>query len=280
MRLSSLRWIARAAIAVTVMALLPALAASPAQAALVNTVTGSGGVVQIAPGASGHGVATCPSGKTAVGGGYDKQDSSILVDVSRPDGNGWRVHAWNTGSIALHIYPWVVCATVTGRVIANAAASVPAGISASATAACPSGRRLTGGGFAFDTANGMASANPNITPVMNGPSGQGWKADAFNVTGVTRTIRSYAVCATLPSNTIIGAPGTIAPGQSPSIKANCPAGQVATGGGFAYGGANVRLEWFSVPGATTSPNNWWVFFKNTSPITFGVVVYAVCTPGT
>ncbi len=61
------------------------------------------------------------------------------------------------------------------------------GLEGSATATCPTGMRLTGGGF--------WASHPTLAAYISQPWGQGWKATAFNFGDTLHDLRAYALCA-------------------------------------------------------------------------------------
>jgi hypothetical protein len=63
-------------------------------------------------------VVTCPTGKTAIGGGFSPAGGSeadyanLNVVSSQPSPAGWLVEGFNTGAVDVVVTAYVVCANV------------------------------------------------------------------------------------------------------------------------------------------------------------------------
>jgi hypothetical protein len=139
----------------------------------------------------------------------------------------------------------------------------------SATATCPAGTVVTGGGF---------STGLSVWVYTQLKSGNGWIVYAKNNAAANRTLTTYAICLTYPSasTTQVGLTVTASAGHSASGTATCPAGSIVTGGGYT-GKIDGTLRTYSV---MPSGNSFVVAATNSSggDIVFGV--YAVCLSGT
>jgi hypothetical protein len=77
-----------------------------------------GTVVNVPAGGTAVAVATCPSGKKAIGGGGYASSANVFLNTSTPASNAqqtvswWIVGARNTGASASPLVPHAVCATV------------------------------------------------------------------------------------------------------------------------------------------------------------------------
>jgi hypothetical protein len=160
--------------------------------------------VQVAKGVN------CPPGKKLTGGGV----VGTTIDLSQkrrggipapevaatypedgPDENSKRDDRW-VGAIGRgNIIVDAVCAKKAGtfKYVHSAREDVPSGVSAgSATARCPVGTEVTGGGA------DITGINPGIKMVVSAPDASGehqiWSAFATNSTGEDQEIQAFAIC--------------------------------------------------------------------------------------
>jgi hypothetical protein len=109
-------------------------------------------------------------------------------------------------------------------------------------------------------------------------SGNGWQAYAKNNAGSSKLLNAYAVC-------LFNAPGattervdqqvTAPAGDKGHPVANCPAGSIVTGGGWA-GRSDGSLRVYN---SSQSGNGWQVWADNVSGSDKPVNAYAVCLSG-
>lgn len=160
--------------------------------------------VQVAKGVN------CPPGKKLTGGGVD----GTPIDFSQkrrggipapeiaasypedgPDANSKRDDRW-VGAVGRgNITVDAVCAKKAGtfRYVHSARENVPNGVSAgSATARCPVGTQVTGGGA------DITGIDPGIEMVVSSPDASGahqnWSVFATNSTGEDKEIQAFAIC--------------------------------------------------------------------------------------
>lgn len=203
---------------------------------------------RIAVGASGSVTASCPAGEQMLSGGYgvDAFESANIMS-SYPSGpNAWTVSTLNNASPS-----WIVLSASVNCLRANV--SVGARIvrktvnisyeaAQSATAQCPPGAVVTGGGY---KTTGFVDASVPQASGWHVVAREGSKAEVF------------ALCAT---NHISAAPSTSSPFAIPhcfgcygSGKARCGTGQMLTGGGFRITDGNNR---FLDNGAASDFSSW------------------------
>ncbi|MBN1977357.1 MAG: hypothetical protein JW918_08145 [Anaerolineae bacterium] len=150
--------------------------------------------------------------------------------------------------------------------------NVGAGSTGAAIATCPSDSVVVGGGYA---------AKHTVTFYAQYKSGNGWRGDAKNNDGSSQQITVFAVCLYgVPgaSVTQVHAQATVTPGDREKALATCPAGSVATGGGFhAYPDGSLRVYNSS---KADSGEGWqsWVYNNSGSNKTHHA--YAMCLSGT
>src|SRR5689334_21346035 len=108
--MSRIGWTARAAVAVTALALGLAAAPTAAAAAPSGFV-----IVQATTSVPANGAAfpdlSCPAGKTAISGGFERTDNLIIAE-SHPLSSQWHVAAWNPTATAGTVTVFAVCAEV------------------------------------------------------------------------------------------------------------------------------------------------------------------------
>lgn len=143
---------------------------------------------------------------------------------------------------------------------------IMAGRDGSTTAACPSGSKVSGGGFALS--NGLVA----YTHMMDS---NGWKVYANNSSGASQLLNAYAICL----NNISGSTSqfysqvTVAGGATGNAQVACPAGSVVTGGGYASNSS------FTVKTSSMEGNGWGVYGKNNSGSNQLLNAYAICLSG-
>ena len=146
----------------------------------------------------------CGGGKAIAGGGFIATSESFLSHSypyddsdsnSAPD-DGWAVRLYDTvgGLGGMHVD--VVCqsGSVSYEDATDNAASHG---SASATANCPSGAHVSGGGGKIAGPGAkvnLASSNPIDDSDSNPTPDDGWKAVAYNGSGDQQKLTAYAVC--------------------------------------------------------------------------------------
>lgn len=150
-----------------------------------------------------------------------------------------------------------------------AQSSVGPGATGSASAACPAGTIVTGGGFASVHTIGVEVYNSS-------KDGNGWRSFAKNGTGASILLNAYAICLsnTSGSTAQVLQQVSIAAGGTGSSTVNCPSGSVLTGGGFAWGsGGEIYTE-------SKQANGWQVYANNTTGASQLLNAYAICLSGT
>jgi hypothetical protein len=153
--------------------------------------------------------------------------------------------------------------------IKYAQATIPHGTLAHATATCPSGSVVTGGGYSV--------SNSGVWVYTQIKSGNGWVVYAQNNTAADKTLTAYAVCLTYPSvsTTNITKSTNVPSGGTGDITANCPAGSLAVGGGYTGTIDGSLFTYFN----NLSGNGWRVAEKNKGATSRSYAVHAVCMSG-
>jgi hypothetical protein len=114
--------------------------------------------------------------------------------------------------------------------VTSSIVTVGANSSGSATASCPSGEPLLGGGFIVEEGND----NTGISPDDSYPSSSStWKVTASTLAN-SMDVRAIAVC--LKANFTVTMQTAQTSNGGGTTTATCPSGSVVTGGGFTSGG--------------------------------------------
>ncbi|WP_200263753.1 hypothetical protein [Streptomyces sp. HSG2] len=219
--------------AVSALPLVLFTGATPAVAhpALPSTATPTAPRVVVGtPSAAGQtSTALCPAGTRVVGGGHystsfhysDRGDihDAVLANAPTRAGGGWVVRQLKGRSQALAL---CVPAKEAPRVAVGAARA--AGRASKAT--CPTGTRVTGGGFLSNTFHRAAGGTIHDFVRTSSPDRSGGAWLAAQVRGKVRAVALCAPTRTAP-RVVVGAAG--AAGRT--SKATCPTGTRVTGGG-------------------------------------------------
>jgi hypothetical protein len=148
--------------------------------------------------------------------------------------------------------------------------SIPAGETGRATASCPDDSVLVGGGFA---------APPTALAYINAPAdSDSWRVDVKNAGSSSITIDAFANCLFLAgtSSSYEFQNTPVLGDSSGTVTAACPAGSVATGGGWGLH-PNTSLHIFR---SFKGGNGWSVFAQNEGSEGRSLTAYAVCLKGT
>jgi hypothetical protein len=141
------------------------------------------------------------------------------------------------------------------------------GQAATATATCPTGTTVIGGGYWLRSPVGMT-----IDSSRPAPSGQGWQVHGFNPTGSNFDFDVDVVCGSVRDRQVVSASATAQPGQPGIAVVLCPSGKISVGGGWSALGLVVDT---SLPGAGQS-NGWHIRAGNNTGETRAVTAFAVC----
>ncbi len=223
--------------------------------------------VSIAAGTVGWADAACPAGSVAVSGGF-AAGSNMVVYTQSKQLNGWRVYAKNNSGSSQLLNAYAIClsntAGSTQQILKQI--TVAAGDIGYDTALCPAGSVVTGGGFA---------SNPDAHWIYNSSmNGNGWRAYARNNTGLGQVLNIYAICLSGAggSTSMVGEQITVAAGNSAGGDAQCPAGKLVTGGGYALGNNLVVYN----SSLKSDHSKWNVFSRNTGGSGALMNIYAIC----
>jgi len=221
------------------------------------------------PGQLAYLVATCPDGSPPAAGGLladlstgKPASPSLRLDATRPTGTAWAAVV-ATGGVAepgARSRAFALCPpTEIPRIheVASRLGPRQAGTASLATAPCPPGSTVVGGGGGVDMADGGAAprfffltgsypSSPAGVPVLAGAAAAWTAVGAIGGMPLAGgRVTAFAVCATGRAPSVVAATihGPSSPATTVAATATCPPGSVLLGGG-----ANTGL-----PRATSPP---------------------------
>jgi hypothetical protein len=217
-------------------------------------------------GSTGSTTASCPAGTVATGGGFSIGSDSLVYTQAK-NGNGWTAVAKNNSGVDRTLTVYAECLTYPSASTTQVEnhISVSAGGYASQTAVCPGGSVVTGGGY-------TSAPDGSMWTYASWQNGNNWQVTERNTSGVAKDFHVYAVClsgtplATVRQN----ATGDIPAHGNGFVAAACPAGKVASGGGF--GLSDNELPYFS--GFTGG--SWRVYVSNSSGSVRSLLTAVTC----
>lgn len=203
----------------------------------------------------------CPQGWTSTGGGIrlDPDNGAFLQDSS-PGGPGWDLTVDNLSDGPRTVTPVVVC--TTDSTITHQIGNRVSGPTLDSQANCPAGQTVAGGG--------ASAGRRNYLSMSSGTQNEYWLARAKNVNTTFPGVVAFARCSGLPHSHQPGPSVLLQAGQVGSAHAECPAGQVPSGGG-GLGDPNL-LHNASFPTAT----GWTLRATNVDNVPHSLVAAVVC----
>jgi hypothetical protein len=222
----------------------------------------------------------CPRGRVPLGGGAFIAGSNLAIGFasSFPVNQLWIVDVSNPTAGATTFRIRVVCASKPKLYSLSTSVFAPlrAGTVASAFAACPAGSLPLGGGA--DT----SATLPLVDLIASQPTGQSWRVDELNGTGVDASVASFTTCGKLKGY-VVSANGPIPLGAhvETRVTAGCPTGTIVVGGGVSGAPASAITINSSAPNNAFSDPSlpldiWDTEVNNTSGATASATAYAVC----
>lgn len=260
----------------------------------------------------------CPAGMVAISGGVDPANiGTMTVGASAPtfggmsmfalaDGSydgpdGWRARVINNDSSAATIKVGVVCASMAGVRAVVGSNSAPAGSHSTESVVCPPGRVAVGGGIhpAGVVSLTVTSSSPLIGSsrtfsVTNGTyaAPNGWFGAVRNDDATPRTFKVGVICARESAVNLSTVVSSVAIGGSGGADAryvNCPAGQIAFGGGVDPADLDSMMITSTGPAVTGDrlqllpdgtygdPSGWYGAARNELATSKNLRVAAICT---
>lgn len=240
---------------------------------------------------------SCPSGMNVVGGGVGviREGSGDFGTVVRESTAGtigggafdvWAVSVANLSGSSHTLRVEAICVDLGGglEVISNDVA-VAAGGYERATAICPAGSRVLGGGAAVI---GEGSGDHGTILRESGPGTIGggaqdlWLVGISNTSGSAHTVRIKAICSDpLPGYEVVSTTETLGSGGFVRTGVECDVDHRVMGGGVIVpGGSTGTVIRESNPGMITGTSgdqeNWVLAISNGAGSSHDVVISAVC----
>jgi hypothetical protein len=191
----------------------------------------------------------------------------------------WDVGVLNNGGQSVGITADAVCVPdVPGNIQqVRLQVVVPNGASSPANVDCPAASTLVGGGNAVVVVGGVIQS---AFVVASRPQGNGWQAQMANQSGQPRTLLVDALCYGIgptaggATSSPVSASTLVQPNMSGTANVSCPAGTVATGGGYFFeAGSLTSRVWLS----ELNNNGWRASAFNSLSLSAELDVFAVCT---
>lgn len=237
-----------------------------------TTVSGSSGTLTA--------TAKCAAGEQMVSGGYYIDNTNMINTVfsNYPSAsNAWTASQTLYVTVSTKLLVYVVCMKANFLLhtqIVHNAATVAVGSTVPVTVGCPSGTKVTGGGFKV-TPNGYTFL------VGSTPGSLGWgmatRLGAGAGSSITETV--YALCAhNVSSPTILSSGFTVPSSNHNAVDVTCGSGMLRTGGGFSNSDPSGDANNFAFSSAPAKVDNMWVVnvYNRDSTGSHGAVAWAVC----
>ena len=224
---------------------------------------------------------SCPAGYVALSGGLDNVHSDsfeittlaptfdnvalfLQADGTQGAANGWYASVINYDNASRIVTVSAVCAPVGGVVVVVGSTGVTAVVDNAAgggflAVTCPANTVALGGGVDVGRPEAMklVSSSPYYasgqsylsarTPGTN-PAPAGWVGQTSNQGASAGTMKVAAICAPVGTVvSIVSSPVPIAPGRHDGVALMCPAGYIATGGGFDSADGHSLIGTVSTP---------------------------------
>lgn len=234
-------------------------------------------IVNVPANSSGSVTAACPAGTLRTGGGW-YGSTALSIRNNDPLGSSqWIVAAQNTGNATTSLAAFAVCLSGSGgsvSAISGNLVMVAPWQFKSATATCPNGTLLTGGGFSATGADTRVSK----------PNGSGWEADLWNTGSFTLNLTAYVVCLSAANANMNTASATVSvlAGSDESVAAICEPGEALTGGGYSSTIISSVTDLFLIHGSYPglSPigmlDRWFAVARNNYTFPQSLTSYALC----
>lgn len=227
-------------------------------------------------------MASCPTNEQLVGGGYALQagNDAYTADASYPAVSGpWTATITNNTAQTMTIIAYALCLqsapALGGHVVQGDPTTVADGSTQAATAACPAGEVVTGGGFLTTPASSGVVVSSRPSDALDG-----WTISTKATTG-SMAETAYALCASKKHLADATHPTQSLPVPKASTRQltiSCSANQLLTGGGFSdsdAAGDGENFFYANMPAADKT--SWMVSVDNNDANTaHGATIWAVC----
>lgn len=202
----------------------------------------------------GDATATCPSGRRVVGGGVGTTAPTVdgLMRASGPLDETGTTAATADGDTARSWYAaisnwreartykvFTLCSATSDATVEETTFSTGTTAGGEATAMCPAGGRVVGGGVGTTASfadnlvrfSGPVDETGTTAATADGDIARGWRAGVFNY-GQGQTYKVFALCSAASDATVEETTFTLAADTVGAAAATCPDGRRALGGGI------------------------------------------------
>ncbi|MEU4272607.1 hypothetical protein [Streptomyces sp. NPDC026092] len=227
----------------------PALAPHTITEGLTSTVAPHSGV---------HVNVPCQSPEQSSGGGVRTTGNGVFITASWSSA-GWAADVYNETDTPQTVRAVSICTPQWHtRRSSIPTTQVPMGESGIARAACPAGTEATGGGNI-----GGAQGNDRMYVSQSSDIADEWVVRAYNASPFQQRIATQVVCSNTPHSSRSSEGTLLGLGATGTSHAECPAGEVPTGGGGLGNPAVFFNESYPTPtGWTVRATN-----RGTQPLT-------------
>ena len=238
----------------------------------------SSGSLTAAAGTQTRGAATCPAKTVPYGGGAEVTSFSMTTNLNSPfpTSTGWDADINNAGSATDTFIVFAVCAKKNASYSVVVTSPVTNTTQQRATAVCPAGTKVMGGGGLSNS--GSTAVNMNSTFPQKVGSGQAatyqWVTDENNATATATTFEAYAVCGHAAGYKLVAGTPVVNPaGMQTGAIATCPSPKVPLGGGGLSSSGNVAV---SLNTSQPASSTWEAFEDNNGTGAPTLTAYAIC----
>jgi hypothetical protein len=234
------------------------------------TVSGSSGTLTTS--------VSCAAGEQMVSGGYYIDNTNMINTVfsNYPSAaNTWTASLTLYVTVSTKLLVYVVCMKANFLLhtqIVHNTATVAGGTTVPVTVGCPSGTKVTGGGF-------KATPNGYTFLVGSTPGSLGWGMATRLGSGTSISETVYALCAhNVSAPTILNSGFTVASRSQNAVDVDCGSGALRTGGGFSNSDPSGDANNFAFSSAPAKVDSMWVvnIYNRDGSSAHGAVAWAVC----
>ncbi len=227
------------------------------------------------------GLVSCPVNTVVYGGGVLLASDSLDANVnsSWPSSNGWSAYVNNASTTSTSFTVYAVCGAAPPdyAVIEGNALDNPPHSQTIATATCPKGTDVLGGGGLSNTESLEANLSSSLPAATMRPLRKGWFVIMNNAGSDDAKVTPWAICGKPKGYSIQVGTQVAAPAGSESLAtATCPGATVPFGGGVLSNSLSVNTDINSTFPDPDAVAGWGVDENNGDMNPQSIQAYAVC----
>jgi hypothetical protein len=216
----------------------------------------------------------CPVGKVPAGGGGVIASSDLRANInsSFPTVNGWAIDVNNGSGAATTASARVTCIIQPRKYVQISVGDLNvAGIETDATAFCPIGTVVLGGGAESNAVDQRVNLNSSF-PLSGG---NGWRTSMNNGSPSDQFVTTFAICAKQPLGYAVAQGVNVRnlAGAESSAFASCAGNAVPLGGGPASFADDLHVN---INSLRPEAHGWTSFENNASPFAAPLSTRVVC----